>query len=409
MGKKKLLDKKGKNQDDIDIDAMIDGETSSEQEGGDAKRKFNIKRVDVASNKKLIIIIAIVLILILIVVVFLLIKKRKSPEFEDVNTIGSVVVDEGKPIENYFKFTDNTLYQFTQKNGSSMNKDQFVAYSDFDTVQYSVYSLSVGDEWYNQVFEVKNGEIRCIVSDMKYKQNVNLLEYNSDEEPIVVLKEPVALNNTWKIGSGDAEATITKVDYDVKTPCGLYKTVEVTTDYKNGNYKKEYYSETMGLVRIININNDGTTTDVELTEAVSLSAGLDRAMYVYYLENGTFNDEPILVQYQQPTNKAVKDVFTEILRESKDTNYKPLISPYTKINSIKLDNDLRVVHVDLSKEFLDYTSKNKSTETKHLNALANTFCRYYQVLNLKLTIDGQPYSSANFKLGENDTIKATFK
>lgn len=402
MGKKKLSKKKGNN--DVEIDEMV-----SEQDGEDVKKKFSIKNIDVASHKKLLTIIAIVVIVILIVVVFLLIKKRKSPEFEDVNTIGSVVVETGKPIENYFKFTANTLYRYTQKNGSSMNKDLFVAYSDFNTIQYSIYSMAAGDEWYNRVYEVKNGEIRCIIGDMKYKQNVNLLDYKSDEEPIVVLKEPVVLNNTWKIGTGDAEATITKVDYDVKTPSGLYKTVEVTTDYKNGSYKKEYYSETMGLVRIININNDGTVTDVELTEAVSLSAGLDRAMYVYYLENGTFTDEPILVEYQQPTNKQTKDVFTEILRTSKDANYKPLISPYTKINSIKLDNELRVVHVDLSKEFLDYTSKNKSTEIKHLNALANTFCRYYQVLNLKITIDGQPYSSANFKLGENDTIKATFK
>ncbi len=215
--------------------------------------------------------------------------------------------------------------------------------------------------------------------------------------------------NTWKIGNGEAEATITSVNSEVKTAEGLFKTVEVSTDYKNGNYRKDYFSETRGIVKSVEINNDGSKSELLLTNVEPISTGLDRAMYVYYLEKDTYKGVPTLVNFKTPTNKDTTEIFRELLSTSTDENLKALISPYTKINSIKFDKNMKYVHVDFSKEFYGYTSQNKATETKHLSALANTFCRYYNVLNFKITVDGEPYTTANYQFSVDDTIRATFK
>ncbi len=360
--------------------------------------------------KKQIIIAIGVILLIAIIIVVRTIFLKNVPEFEIINTTTTGVVEEtGEPISKYFVYSKNSLYEYKQSDGSSRNKTNFITFFDESRIQVAVYQPSVVDYWFNEVYELSNGEIRRILYAPNSDININLLDNDFDQEETIILKEPIVVGNTWKIGSGDAEATITNVNYEVKTTKGLFKTVEVSIDYKNGNYKKEYYSETSGLVKSLEINNDGTKSELLLTNVEPMSTGLDRAMYVYYLQKDTYSGVQTLVNFKTPTNKETTEVFREILSTTTDENLKPLISPYTKINSIKFGNNMRYIHVDFSKDFYAYTSTTKSTETKHLAALANTFCRYYNVLNFKITVDGQPYTTVNYQFGKDDTIKATFK
>ncbi len=370
----------------------------------------NSKLAIIMRFKKQIIIVLVVILLIILGVILRTVYLKSIPEFEVINsTTSEAEKDAGKPIDEYFTYGENALLDYRQTDGSARNMLVFTSFADIDSVQFSVLKPSLGDNWYNEVYEMSDGEIRRVMHLQHETLNVNLLDMDFEHEEIIILKEPIVVGNTWKIGDGDAEATITSVDSEVKTPEGLFKTVEVSTDYKNGNYRKDYFSESKGIVKSVEINNDGSKSELLLTNVEPMSTGLDRAMYVYYLEKDTYKGVPTLVNFKTPTNKEMTEVFRELLSTSTDESLKALISPYTKINSIKFDKNMKYVHVDFSKEFYGYTSKNKATETKHLSALANTFCRYYNVLNFKITVDGQPYSTANYQFGEDDTIKATFK
>ncbi len=360
--------------------------------------------------KKFIIIALVVILFIVVAIIIRAIYLSNIPEFEEITTSTSgVVQEEGEPISSYFTFGRNALYDFKQTDGSSRNKTTFVTFYDETKVQFAVHQPAIADYWYNEVYEITDGEIRRILYTPTSDVNINLLDVQSDQESIIILKEPIIVGTTWKIGNGDAEASITNVNYEVKTTQGLFKTVEVSVDYKNGNYRKDYFSQTSGLVKSVEINNDGSKSELLLFNVEPMSSGLDRAMYVYYLNKDTFAGTQTLVNFKTPTNKPTSEVFRELLSTTTDESLKPLISPYTKINSIKLDKNMRYIHVDFSKDFYAYTSTSKSTETKHLAALANTFCRYYNVLNFKITVDGQPYSTTNYQFGTDDTIKATFK
>ncbi len=372
-------------------------------------KKTAILAIIMKFKKQIIIGVSLIL---LLVIVFILrsIYLKNMPEFEIVDsTTTEAEPDLGKPIETYFSFGSNALLDYRQTDGSARNTNAFVVFSDESRVQVAVHQPALGNDWYNEVYELSNGEIKQILSKPNSTANINLLNEDFEQEETIILKEPIVVGNTWKINNSDAEATITNIDSEVKTFEGLFKTIEVSIDYRNGNYRKNYFSETAGLVKSVEINNDGSKTELLLANVEPMSTGLDRAMYVYYLQNGTYTGVPTLVNFKTPTNKETTEVFREILSTPTDENLKALISPYTKINLIEIDESKRYLHVDFSKEFYAYTAKEKSVEAKHLSALANTFCRYYQVLNLKITVDGKPYTTANYKFGEDDTIKATFK
>ncbi len=364
----------------------------------------------VSSYKKPILVVASIIILVIIYLVFKIIYAMTIPDFEIIDTsTQDKTENKGLPIENYVNIVGNTLYEYTQLDGSFHNKNMFITYYDDEKIQYSINAPGISDDWYNQVYEVADGEYRLLYSDYDIQHNKNILDIETEKKPIILLKEPVAVSNRWKVGIGSAEATITNEGVDVKTPLGMFRAVEVITDYKNGSYRKDYYSRTAGLVKTIYINTDGSQSEVLLSNKIPLKGGLERAMYVYYLEKGTFVTKPTLKQFDVPTNRPMKFEFEELLRTTPDENLLALISPYTKINFIEVSDDRKYVHIDFSKEFLAYTSKDKNTEIKHLKAIVNTFARYYQVHNCKITIDGEPYSSSNITLGENDTIKATFR
>ncbi len=374
-------------------------------ENEDDKKKLTLDKL-----KKPIIIAICLLVVFIIFMVWRKSYISNLAEFELINgTTQEEIRENGKPVETYFKFVSNSIYEYKQLDGAAQNKSTFVTYYDATRVQYSVITPALADYWYNEVYEIEDGEIRKILSLPNNEQNVNLLEYEFEQEPTILLKEPVVVGNTWKTGNGEVESTITGVGVEIKTPNGLYKTVEVSTDYKNGNYRKDYYSETSGLVKTVEINSDGSKSDLVLSNIEPMSSGLDRAMYVYSLQKSTFNGTQTLVEFKTTTNKPMTEVFREILSVSLDQDLKPLISLYTKINKIELEPNLKYVHVDFSEEFYSYTSSDKNIESKHLLALANTFCRYYQVLNLKITVDGKPYTTTNYQFGEDDTIKAVFK
>ncbi len=359
-----------------------------------------------------------VLATVILIVVVRTVYVMMMPEFTIINTgTNKDPTDKGKPLLTYVNKAQNTLFEYKQSNGSTYNQNVFISYIDHDKIQYSVSTPSISDNWYNEIYEIKDGEARLLnnypITNTYQQRDLNLIKGNSTDtrgtEYLVMLKEPIVLGNTWKISEYGGDATITGMDVDVKTPNGMYKTVEVSIDFYNGTYRKDYYSETVGLVKTSYIDEEANQYDVYLTNKIPLQGGLTHALYVYYLEKGTLKSTPTLVDFQLLTNSPIEEKLQTILSSTNDANLKPLISPSTKINFIKIAKDEKYVQVDFSKEFLAYTSKDKNKESKHLQAIVNTFARYYQVPKCKITIDGKPYTSTNFNFTDNDSIKATFR
>lgn len=372
------------------------------------KLKVNKKQlIKKFSNK--IKIIFVILIFVILLFAIRIIYNKTIPAFHYIKPETNTATEEqGKAVEKYFPIQPNTLYEYTQTGGSNKNRMMFVDYYDDSKVQYSVYQPSVSDKWFNEVYEFGNGEIKKVLGNAMFEQNVNLLDYDYQQEPTVILKEPVVEGNEWGVNEDGATASITDMDVKVSTPDGLYKTIEISIDNKNGSYEKIYLSEAVGLVKYVSTDIDGVETELLLSGTEPVSEGLERVMYVYYLDPSTYVGQPTIVTYNENTNEENTDILQEILSTSPDDNLKPLISPSTQINYIDINPNDSYVHVDFSNDFLNYTSSNASTEAKHLSAIANTFCRYYQVLNCMITIDGQPYSTDTLQLGPNDSIKAQF-
>lgn len=286
----------------------------------------------------------------------------------------------------------------------------FTVFNDFiddDSVQQRIEN---GESWeggtdVTRVYVVADGKVTRTLSvgDIYYMENM-MDQTGATQE--VLLMEPIEEGTTWQLTDGSTR-TINEVDVQVETPAGNYKCVEVVTE--GGGYsKKEYYAKDVGLVKTISLSEaDNTEVTSTLKQITTDAVRLQTVQFFF----PNINDDIIYIKNKQMsfrTNNVVKDVLETGYREALVDNVGAVLSPNTKINSLKLNED-GIVELDLSSDFVTEMNAGSGYEMMLLQSLTNTFCRYYNAAEMILTIDGNPYSSGHIDLDPGESIKANYK
>ena len=109
-----------------------------------------------------------------------------------------------------------------------------------------------------KVLENKGGELRIVQSraECYYRENLTQQVPSNNEE--ILLKEPLAVEPPGHLKDG-RKRSISKLEVDINTPMGNYKTLEVTTESKDSK-TQDYYAPNIGLVKSVFASNGDEVT-----------------------------------------------------------------------------------------------------------------------------------------------------
>jgi len=318
-------------------------------------------------------------------------------------------------IADFFPFHENTVVVF-EDTGPWGNSVFYTIQVDGNRMQRRI---TMGQFTVAEVLEIYDGELR-VNHARHFASGFEPLIDQKDETPMVILKEPLVVGNSWETHTGPTiqgvargQATITAVDVEVETPYGLVTAIEVSTEFENGYTVVDYFARGLGLVQsgyfIQGFERDlGDTRFIQEEMTVHLSllsitenTPLSVDVFVVH-PNDEGNDlDYTEVSFEFMTGGSITEAFEALLRDPAD-GLTGLISPHTVINSIDISwrpseanpqFDETIVHVDLSEDFVLDLNAGALAEQLLLISLEATFTEFFSAHEFVLTIDGQPYVS----------------
>lgn len=322
---------------------------------------------------------------------------------EDKEEVEEKSKEEQGSIEDYFPAKENTIYKYTGNNPFADQSD-YIVYKDEDHIQKRAENInSVSTELY----KLGNNELKIVYLGL---DNVSsgLVDFRDEEEKenIVILREPLRLNNSWHttMGTNDysdniiqGKSTITDVEVNVEVPAGEFECIEVTTEYETGNEEVRYYAKDIGLVKTkyksFRKVEDKLTEEeiiVELSEIIE-DTPLEIEMTMYYPDEQVMDlvEEESNLEFN--TNDDLNKIFENKFKVPSENPFAPIITENTKVQSITVDYEKSEVSIDLSKDFTEELNAGSGYELLIQESLEYTLKKFYNVTGFNLTIDGSKY------------------
>ncbi|MEQ8156842.1 MAG: GerMN domain-containing protein [Clostridiaceae bacterium] len=296
-------------------------------------------------------------------------------------------------IKDYYPFEENVRYDYTGSGNEYATFKVWVDYINNDRIQ--LRKNNGGTETVT-VLENKNGELKSVFSrgETYYRENFTS---KTEENGEVLLKEPLVKGTSWTLADG-RKRYISAVDVTV----GSYKAIEVTTENNKDSSKNiDYYGLNAGLVKTVFKSGDSEVTSTLTNEQKDVS--FEQNVRFYY-PNG--NDGKIYYTDKKlsfKTNDITRTVFETNFKQSPNNNLGKLIGPDVKIKSLYLNNN--VVYVDFSKELVPQMNAGSGYEASILQSITNTLGGYYNVTEVYITIEDEPYSSGHIAMNKGETFK----
>ncbi len=301
-------------------------------------------------------------------------------------------------ISDYFPFRENKQYFYEGEGNEYASFWNYPDYQDKDSKRLQLRTDNGGTEVV-QVLEISNGTLAVITSKEESYYRDNLLQYNSDKDPEVLLKEPLVKGTEWTLSDG-RKRYISETGKNISTPYGDYDTIEVTTEESEGS-TKEYYAKNIGLLKRVYTSADSSMTVTSVLKEIK-ETPLVQKITVYYPDIDKEQiEESKSISYQ--TNDITRLKMQELFREKYNDNM-GLISENTKINSLYKGED-GVVYVDFSGEFVTEMNAGVAFESYILRAVADTLGTYYDAGEVYLTVNQKPYESGHVLMEEGETLK----
>lgn len=249
-------------------------------------------------------------------------------------------------------------------------------------------------------WEYENNGVYIIFSQEGFYEPFNSLNMASNRNELI-LKEPLKVGNTWNAESGN-KYEITSINYPLETYAGNFDTIEVTST--DGTIiRKNYFAQNIGIIRTTIEFQDSSFIDSQLF-SIQLSPynPKDYRFYYYnidkdeivYTTEGVINYEPERMSFY--IIKRLKEPTLNIL---------PTIDWSVKINNIVPIYKKDFICVDFSKDFLNLSEKGVHVENALLQCIVNTFGYNFEVSNIIITIDGEPYLSDNILMEKGKPFK----
>jgi len=320
-------------------------------------------------------------------------------------------------IADFFPFHENALITFELLGGwGGPTAFYYTISTEGDKMQRLIIQ---GDFRVAEVFEISDGELRVNHAGLMVSGFENLLNIK-DEVPMVILKEPLVLGNSWKTHTGPTiqgvaggTSTITAVDVEIEIPNGTASAIEVSTEYENGFMEVNYFAKGLGLVKSghflpgFEVERDSgilfmeeMNTDMTL---ISISENTPLNVEVLVFHPNDEADDLDFVQSAAPfmTNGDIRTVLEAVLRNP-GSRPNGIISPNTAINFIDVSREvspenpteeIATVHLDLTGNFSEDMNVGISYEQLILAALEKTFLEFYNAEEFILSVDGLPHVS----------------
>ncbi len=203
------------------------------------------------------------------------------------------------------------------------------------------------------------------------------------------LSTPIKKDRTWK--SNGYEFELTDIDMDSFVVKGI--------SY-DGTVNEIRYSEKNTIDQIVRYEPAGK--DVYNIVSIEDNHKFYFDVNMHYI-NSMYEIEEVLVTTSIHTNYGEKEMFTDILTKPAVDGYIAPLPEGTKINSIYKAHGLDYIAIDFSEEMTALYELGAAIESTHLYAVVDTLCEFYNVDKIKLTINGEKYSSGHFYF-EDDMI-----
>lgn len=303
-------------------------------------------------------------------------------------------------IEDYYPFKGNIKMEYEGIGNEFAERTTFIEYIGENRAQLKIFnpgSVIV------KVLEYGDGELREIYSEGEFYHIENMLDVNNEYSD-VLLKEPLKVGTTWTTLEG-YKRSITGTDVEIKTPYKTFRALEVTTEYGEDRKQLDYYAKDIGHIATIYTENGG--------EIKTLLEDIEEEPYeidirFYYPSNNNDKIYYVEKEVEFETNKKIEEIFEYNLKNPDNDVLFPPISRNTTINSIKLDRGNEIIRVDFSEELISEMNAGSSMEIEMLKSLVNTFGNYYRVDKVYISIEGEPYSSGHFILGEDEFFSVDY-
>lgn len=305
-------------------------------------------------------------------------------------------------IKDYYPFKKDLRLSYAGSGNEYASKDVYVDFIKGNKIQ--IRSINAGTTM-GQVLQYEDGELKLIFSRGEFYYRDDLTSYQSNVNE-VILKEPLQKNTSWTLSDG-RKRSITGTNVSIDTPSGNYKALEVTTTGNNSTVK-DYYVVNMGLVKTV-FTSEGSEIVTSLKNSIPNST-ITQTIKFYYPKI-TATDVVIIFKKNTinlKTNDDIKDIFESNFKKTLINGTHPLMSSNTKINKLYLNYNENVVYVDFSKEFVTEMNAGSSMENGILTSVVNTLGDYFNVKEVRLTVDGKEYSSGHILMKKGENFKVNY-
>ena len=303
-------------------------------------------------------------------------------------------------IKDYFSFSENSEYIYEGKGNEYASYNVFIDYLTEDRVQLRTNN---GGTEVVKVLVNKDGKLTMILSRAECYYRENLIQSPSNKEEIL-LKEPLVKGTTWTL-SDNRKRYISNVDVEITTPLGTYKTLEVTTENKEGK-NLDYYAPNIGLVKTSFVLNSNEITS-SLSKIVKDKAFTQTVKFYY----PNANDDKLYFVSKQlsfKTNDITKIILESAFKELPKGDFGKVLGPSVKIKSLYLNKD-NTVYVDFTSELVSEMNAGSGYEGEILQCLTNTLGGYYGVDKVYITVEGSPYSSGHIIMKKGEAFTVDYK
>lgn len=297
-------------------------------------------------------------------------------------------------IEDYYPLKENIIMDYEGIGNEYAEEKIFIEYISENKAQIKIMNPGTN---LVKVIEHKDGIVKEIYTEGEFYHIENMLDANPNSEEII-LKEPLEVGNSWSTESGHSKE-ITSIDSTIETPAGTYKALELTTAMDGGAVQKEYFVEGLGPVARIYKDGDFEVKTL-LKEILESRENIEVMSYYPSLENE--GSEYIKQDIEFATNDKIENILEGIMKNPPNDKLMASISNQTKINRVNLNRNSQVLEIDFSEELLSDMNAGSSLEWEILKSIVNTLGDFYNVENVYITMENEPYESGHYAMMENE-------
>ncbi len=326
---------------------------------------------------------------------------------------GEIQVTEENKTSEYVTPKHNALYVYYMynedetANDAKFYKNEIVIRQKDDLLHRKTVLADFSE--YDELYSIKDGTASLLGrttintrEDLIYNyENIpdnNIFDENTSN---VLLKEPIEINNSWSYADRSV-SEITDINVYVELPFGNFNAVEVTTNFEDGRFRKNYYVKFLGLVKTVISTADSGYRTIILHDIKD--EGILSKAYLFSYDVYSNTTDVDLIDNTINTNPIYIETLETMLKFEKSAVNTPLIQDNTYIQSVTIDRNENVAYIDFSSSFLKKSTSGIQIESEVLKAIANTVGNFYSTKYVKITADGSDRIGGHADFSENYTV-----